>query len=214
MTYAQPKDDIELKEPAEDAGRSMKPLSVSCGKAMSQDLIEALEEKATRSSSKRGWILNQGVIGEVIVYHSLLEHGLEPERTKDWFDATKDGTLMESSTSSRITYEVKTVFPWFLRSGFPITPNQISKVTGAGKTYIVQVPASNEDAITIWSILPKALNNYRTVKTYDGRKVCIYSFTQCQKEYIIEDENVAALLRSYNPTARKFVYDPKKHGRI
>lgn len=176
--------------------------------ASKTNLIEALES-APNLYGSRGLNLNQGIVGEWIVFDAL-SPTYSPKMTDDWFDSEKDGTISVDGTTE--TYEVKTVFPWFAKGGFPIAPNQIRKTTNVDNLYIVQVPCSNERFVNIWKVLDPS--TWKPEYTKDGRTVCIYSFTNCEKQYRIDNEPLSGLLRSYNPTAQGFFYDENRYGSL
>jgi len=125
-----------------------------------------------------------GSIGEDLV----TEHFKFSEKTDDWYDSTKDGTIQD------FTYEVKTMRLNFRDNGFWIHENQWKKVDGVDLLFFVKVPEKEEEGLRLYQML----DHKRTFKmiTHKGKKVRVYPFTRCLLLDIIYDNRALQVLEA------------------
>jgi hypothetical protein len=87
--------------------------------------------------------IDTGELGEQIVE----EHFKHAERSDDWYDSEKDGTIKDK------TYEVKTFRLNNRDQGFWVESSQFRKLDNVDILYFVKIPESLEEGATIYECL-------------------------------------------------------------
>lgn len=87
--------------------------------------------------------IDTGDLGEQIVE----EHFKHAERSDDWYDSEKDGTIKDK------TYEVKTFRLNNRDQGFWVESNQFRKLDNVDILYFVKIPESLEEGATIYECI-------------------------------------------------------------
>ena len=105
------------------------------------------------NTSTKTFTVKAGELGEQLI----AEHFKHAERTDDWFDSEKDGTLKDK------TYEVKTIRLHNKDQGFWINSSQFTKLDNVDILYFVKIPESKEEGATIYECI-----NHTSKDAYEG----------------------------------------------
>ena len=87
--------------------------------------------------------IDTGELGEQLVE----EHFKHAERTDDWYDSKKDGTIKNK------TYEVKTFRLNNRDQGFWVDSSQFTKLDNVDILYFVKIPESLDEGATIYECI-------------------------------------------------------------
>jgi len=125
-----------------------------------------------------------GDIGEQLVE----EFFPKAERTDDWFDSKKDGTIKEK------TYEVKTFRLNNKDQGFWVDSSQFRKLDNVDILYFVKIPESLEEGATIYECMDHTSEDaYEPFKRGRIKQMRCYFLDNCKKITNIRDERTDAL---------------------
>ncbi len=125
-----------------------------------------------------------GEIGEQLIE----EQFPKAERTDDWFDSTKDGTIKEK------TYEVKTLRVNNKDQGFWIESDQFRKLDGVDILYFVKIPESLEEGATIYECIDHTSEDaYEPFNLGPIKQMRCYFIDNCKKIANIRDERTNTL---------------------
>lgn len=128
--------------------------------------------------------IDTGEIGEQLIE----EQFPKAERTDDWFDSTKDGTIREK------TYEVKTFRLNNKDQGFWVDSSQFRKLDNVDILYFVKIPESLEEGATIYECIDhKSEDAYEPFKLGPIKQMRCYFLDNCKKIANIRDERTDAL---------------------
>ena len=128
--------------------------------------------------------LKVGDIGEQLV----AEHFKHAERTDDWFDSEKDGTLKDK------TYEVKTFRLNNKDQGFWVDSSQFRKLDNVDILYFVKIPESLEEGATIYECMDHTNEHaYEAFKLGPIKQMRCYFLDNCKKITNIRDERTDVL---------------------
>tara|TARA_B110000196_G_scaffold89790_1_gene77772 strand:- start:469 stop:924 length:456 start_codon:yes stop_codon:yes gene_type:complete len=123
--------------------------------------------------------IDTGELGEQLVE----EHFKHAERSDDWFDSEKDGTIKEK------TYEVKTFRLNNRDQGFWVESSQFNKLDNVDILYFVKIPETKEEGATIYECLNhKSLNVYENFVLGQFKQMRCYFIDNCKFIANINDE--------------------------
>ena len=112
--------------------------------------------------------IDTGEIGEQLVE----EFFPKAERTDDWFDSKKDGTIREK------TYEVKTFRLNNRDQGFWVESSQFTKLDNVDILYFVKIPESLSEGATIYECIdhknPDVYENFKNLRSRCSRSISYY----------------------------------------
>jgi len=125
-----------------------------------------------------------GDIGEQLVE----EFFPKAERTDDWFDSEKDGTIKEK------TYEVKTFRLNNRDQGFWVDSSQFTKLDNVDILYFVKIPESLEEGATIYECMEHTNKDaYENFILGKFKQMRCYFLDNCKKITNIRDERTDTL---------------------
>ncbi len=123
--------------------------------------------------------IDTGELGEQLVE----EHFKHAERSDDWFDSEKDGTIKEK------TYEVKTFRLNNRDQGFWVESSQFNKLDNVDILYFVKIPETKEEGATIYECMNhKSLNVYENFVLGQFKQMRCYFLDNCKFIANINDE--------------------------
>jgi hypothetical protein len=123
--------------------------------------------------------INTGELGEQLVE----EHFKNAERTDDWYDSEKDGTIKDK------TYEVKTFRLNNKDQGFWVESSQFRKLDNVDILYFVKIPESLEEGATIYECINHTGEDaYEPFKLGPIKQMRCYFLDNCKKITNIRDE--------------------------
>jgi len=123
--------------------------------------------------------LKVGDLGEQLV----AEHFKHAERTDDWFDSEKDGTIKDK------TYEVKTFRLNNKDQGFWVDSSQFSKLDKVDILYFVKIPESKDEGATIYECINHTSKDaYEKFKLGQFKQMRCYFLDNCKFIANINDE--------------------------
>ena len=131
------------------------------------------------NTSTKTSTVKAGELGEQLI----AEHFKHAERTDDWFDSEKDGTLKDK------TYEVKTFRLNNKDEGFWVDSSQFTKLDNVDILYFVKIPESKEEGATIYECI-----NHTSKDAYEGfilgqfKQMRSYHLDNCKFIANINDE--------------------------
>ena len=123
--------------------------------------------------------IDTGEIGEQLVE----EFFPKAERTDDWFDSKKDGTIKEK------TYEVKTFRLNNKDQGFWVDSSQFRKLDNVDILYFVKIPESLDEGATIYECMNHTGEDaYEPFKLGPIKQMRCYFLDNCKFIANINDE--------------------------
>ena len=93
-----------------------------------------------------------GKIGEGIVMNYLIDKGLKPKVSTDYWDPIKDIMLYDKNNNFLGNVEVKSHVPFVIYRAFTLELNQLKKCQEADYFLIIQIPCSALNESAIWQI--------------------------------------------------------------
>ena len=143
---------------------------------ISQDLLTRRQIVQSNTSTVT---IDTGELGEQLVE----EHFKHAERSDDWFDSEKDGTIKEK------TYEVKTFRLNNRDQGFWVESSQFNKLDNVDILYFVKIPETKEEGATIYECMNhKSLNVYENFVLGQFKQMRCYFLDNCKFIANINDE--------------------------
>jgi hypothetical protein len=123
--------------------------------------------------------IDTGELGEQLVE----EHFKHAERTDNWFDSEKDGTIKEK------TYEVKTFRLNNKDQGFWVDSSQFRKLDNVDILYFVKIPESLDEGATIYECMNHTGEDaYEPFKLGPIKQMRCYFLDNCKFIANINDE--------------------------
>jgi len=131
--------------------------------------------------------INTGELGEQLVE----EHFKNAQRSDNWFDSEKDGTIKEK------TYEVKTLRINNRDQGFWIESSQYTKLDNVDILYFVKIPESEDEGATIYECI-----NHKDPDVYENfvigkfKQMRCYFIDNCELIVNIKDERTDTIYQN------------------
>ena len=131
--------------------------------------------------------VDTGELGEQLVE----EHFKHAERSDDWFDSKKDGTIKEK------TYEVKTLRINNRDQGFWIESSQFTKLDNVDILYFVKIPETLNEGATIYECI-----NHKDPSVYENfiigkfKQMRCYFIENCELIVNINDERTNTIYQN------------------
>ena len=135
-----------------------------------------------------------GDIGEQLVE----EFFPKAERTDDWFDSEKDGTIKEK------TYEVKTFRLNNRDQGFWVDSSQFTKLDNVDILYFIKIPESKEEGATLYECIDKS--KYKKIPGIPITEMRLYHIDNCKFIGNVNDERTNTIMNASKKIS--------KHGRF
>lgn len=133
-----------------------------------------------------------GELGEKLVARYYRSLGLPVEESLDLFDSKKD-MLVDNKTC-----EVKAQQAWHKENCFSVRPNQLRKCTDIDILIFVETPSKyNQNTVRLYE-MPKDKRKVKTLTTYDGRTMHLFSKNNAILLETITDENIVKQFERYS----------------
>ena len=128
--------------------------------------------------------IDTGELGEQIVE----EHFKHAERSDDWYDSEKDGTIKDK------TYEVKTFRLNNRDQGFWVESSQFRKLDNVDILYFVKIPESLEEGATIYECLNHTGEDaYEAFTLGATKRMRCYFIDNCKLIKNVNDERTTTI---------------------
>jgi|TARA_B110000438_G_scaffold294200_1_gene335249 hypothetical protein len=128
--------------------------------------------------------IDTGEIGEQLVQ----EHFKHAERSEDWYDSEKDGTIKDD------TYEVKTFRLNNRDQGFWVESSQFTKLDNVDILYFVKIPESLSEGATIYECIDhKNPDVYENFTLGQFKQMRCYFIDNCKEIANVNDERTDTL---------------------
>lgn len=144
-------------------------------------------------------ILALGDLGERTVLKWFNYHGIQGERSEDWYDNKKD-MVVEGQT-----IEVKTLLPIYMYNAFCLPFKQGRKCDEVDRLIFVKIPKNGGEALELYES-EKDEDGKRDYYTeyFNGEPCRFYRLTLLKKLGIIWDSEVSNKLWELSPSSYKF----------
>lgn len=143
-------------------------------------------------------ILALGDLGERTVLRWFNYHGIQGERTDDWFDAEKDMTVEGK------TVEVKTLLPIYMYNAFCLPFKQGPKCDEVDRLIFLQIPKNGGEALELYESEKDEDGKRDYFKEYFNNEFCrFYRLTSLTKLGTIWDYDVSNELWKLSPSTYK-----------